>query len=688
MKKWLKEERASMTVYVVVTIFSFMIILTSIFLASSAVRKSQLQTIPKIKEAYGKNLNNIQEIYDEREEEEGYIQDGLVLYLDGINNTGNGHSNTTTTWKDLSGNGNDATLYNMTNSTISGWQEDGLRFDGVDDFATVDITSTPDVTIEVIVKMNKQVSTDFYGIAGWQHWNADIPRIGIFRNGENLQFYSTNAEESAGTSKKYNISDYDSIYYATLVSSASNKKFVNFINGIKVGNFSNVNVATLETQHLFGIGDYANGSHQYEGVRSLNGTIYSVRVYNRALTDAEIKHNQRIDKKRYNNANETEYITEGLITHYDAINNTGNGHSDTTTTWKYLSGNGNDGTLYNIGNSSTSGWQQDGLRLDGIDDYVSLDPAKLTNLQQGTVIVDFELYDWNPAQQYDTVFFKGSQASWIYNHIQISENYYSAANVNTTISNNTSSTGDSLLIPVSLNAYKQIALRWDGTQISNFNNGILAQSIASTLYPADNSTVCYLGRGYNEDRFCNCKIKSLKIYNRALTDEEIAYNYRIDKERYNSVNETDYVAEGLIAHYDVINNTGNGYSNTTNTWKDLSSSGNDVTLIGFDSTSGWKENYIKFDGVDDYALSNNNLGLSGDTALTMCAVAEWDTDNWIFNYPSYMGNTSYSSYAGLSMTMYGGRPALDFWNYRYIANTPLSTKTIYQICLTKEPRSY
>ena len=201
MKKWLKEERASMTVYVVVTIFSFMIILTSIFLASSAVRKSQLQTIPKIKEAYGKNLNNIQEIYDEREEEEGYIQDGLVLYLDGINNTGNGHSNTTTTWKDLSGNGNDATLYNMTNSTISGWQEDGLRFDGVDDFATVDITSTPDVTIEVIVKMNKQVSTDFYGIAGWQHWNADIPRIGIFRNGENLQFYSTNAEESAGTSK-------------------------------------------------------------------------------------------------------------------------------------------------------------------------------------------------------------------------------------------------------------------------------------------------------------------------------------------------------------------------------------------------------------------------------------------------------------------------------------------------------
>lgn len=297
MKKWLKSENASMTVYVVVAIFSFMIILTSVFLAASAVRKNQLQTIPKIKEAYEKNLSNIQEIYDEREEQEGYIKDGLILHLDAINNTGSGHSNTTTTWKDLSG-------------------------------------------------------------------------------------------------------------------------------------------------------------------------------------------------------------------------------------------NGNDGTLYNIENSSTSGWQEDGLRLDGIDDYVSLDPAKLTNLQQGTVIVDFELYDWNPDQQYDTIFFKGNETNWVYNHIQISENLYSASNINTTISNNTQSTTASLLIPVSLNTYKQVALRWDGNQISNLDNGVLNQSITSALYPADDSTVCYLGRGYNEERYCNCKIKSLKIYNRALTDEEIAHNYRIDKTKY------------------------------------------------------------------------------------------------------------------------------------------------------------
>lgn len=174
------------------------------------------------------------------------------------------------------------------------------------------------------------------------------------------------------------------------------------------------------------------------------------------------------------------------------------------------------------------------------------------------------------------------------------------------------------------------------------------------------------------------KIK--EAYGKDLDNIQEIYDDREEQE--------EYIKNGLILHLDGINNTGNGHSNTTTTWKDLSGRGNDATLIGFDSTSGWKENYLKFDGKDDYVLSQKKLGISGDAALTMCAVAQWDTDNWLSNYPSYMGNTSYSSYSGLSMTLYGGRPALDFWNYRYISNNALSTKTIYQICLTKEPRSY
>ena len=41
-----------------------------------------------------------------------YVQDGLVVQFDGIENAGSGaaHDDAATTWKDLSGNGRDGTL--------------------------------------------------------------------------------------------------------------------------------------------------------------------------------------------------------------------------------------------------------------------------------------------------------------------------------------------------------------------------------------------------------------------------------------------------------------------------------------------------------------------------------------------------------------------------------------------------
>jgi len=52
MKNKLKEERASMAVYVTIVLLTFFLILTSIYFTSVSVRKSQLITLLKIKEAY------------------------------------------------------------------------------------------------------------------------------------------------------------------------------------------------------------------------------------------------------------------------------------------------------------------------------------------------------------------------------------------------------------------------------------------------------------------------------------------------------------------------------------------------------------------------------------------------------------------------------------------------------------
>ena len=42
---------------------------------------------------------------------------------------------------------------------------------------------------------------------------------------------------------------------------------------------------------------------------------------------------------------EPQYVTDGLVLHYDVINNTGVGHSSSTIKWKDLSGNENDGNV-------------------------------------------------------------------------------------------------------------------------------------------------------------------------------------------------------------------------------------------------------------------------------------------------------------------------------------------------------
>lgn len=64
----------------------------------------------------------------------------------------------------------------------------------------------------------------------------------------------------------------------------------------------------------------------------------------------------------------------------------------------------------------------------------------------------------------------------------------------------------------------------------------------------------------------------------------------------------DYTIDGVVAYYDAENNTGNGHSNITNIWKDLTGNKNDARLISFNEQSGWKEKAIQLDAEDNEIL--------------------------------------------------------------------------------------
>jgi hypothetical protein len=63
MKKKLIEEKASVSIYVFIVLFSFTIMLTSIYFSANSVRKTQLSTMMRIKQSYEIDNENIEKIY-------------------------------------------------------------------------------------------------------------------------------------------------------------------------------------------------------------------------------------------------------------------------------------------------------------------------------------------------------------------------------------------------------------------------------------------------------------------------------------------------------------------------------------------------------------------------------------------------------------------------------------------------
>lgn len=287
MKKWLKSENASMTVYVVVAIFSFMIILTSVFLAASAVRKNQLQTIPKIKEVYEKDLANIEQIYEDREaQEQQYVTEGLILHYDGINNTGNGHSTTTATWKDLSGNDNDGTLSKTPNTSNFSWQTNHI--------ALSNVGSSSGTYIDTPVNLNGQERTITYTIDAtnltgtiWGDTTSSSNTNGVFHY---YQFITNRGNSQVGQNKFEYTFSRSGIYQYTLTLSNTEMKF--YCNGNLI--YNTANTVGLKTSNDLRLLAAYNSSQN-----STNLKMYNFMVYNRALTESEVQTNFQVDQQRF-----------------------------------------------------------------------------------------------------------------------------------------------------------------------------------------------------------------------------------------------------------------------------------------------------------------------------------------------------------------------------------------------------
>jgi hypothetical protein len=163
---------------------------------------------------------------------------------------------------------------------------------------------------------------------------------------------------------------------------------------------------------------------------------------------------------------------------------------------------------------------------------------------------------------------------------------------------------------VSLNRWNNIVFTKNASDLRIYINGSLDNSTTLGVTPQSSNTLPLVIGGAANGRF-NGRISQVQIYDRALSAEDILYNYNVTRSRF------DVVKEGLVMHLDAGNSA--SYPGNGTAWTDLTGSGNNGTLTNgptFDSSNGGS---LVFDGSNDYVLCPKINALANTSQFTLCA---------------------------------------------------------------------
>lgn len=143
------------------------------------------------------------------------------------------------------------------------------------------------------------------------------------------------------------------------------------------------------------------------------------------------------------------------------------------------------------------------------------------------------------------------------------------------------------------------------------------------------------------------------------------------------------VETDLVFHVDAGNSS--SYSGAGTTWTDLSTSGNDGTLVNGPTYGSGNQGFIEFDGIDDYVnLSSDVLNPNSD----------WSIYSWVNVDSASESNTivaKASASGALQVRVYNGSvEVLDSFKVSVGTFTGFtaSVSTWYNICVTRSSNTY
>src|SRR3989344_2227598 len=302
-----------------------------------------------------------------------------------------------------------------------------------------------------------------------------------------------------------------------------------YFNGVGANSYSTAN----------GVGDRVDDNAQNliighnEALTSnggFNGLIDEVRVYNRALSAAEIQALYKSGAAKIN-ASQNSKLTNGLVGMWSF-----NGPDLTTTTAYDRSGQGNNGTLTN-GPVPAAGTIGQALNFDGVNDYINVGSgSSLDNL--GPMTASAWIYAKSSGEGgltgriFDKCMTGGSNNCWIFYQTTGGVGGLTFYVDGSTILRRISSNG-----VIQYNKWHHVLVTWDGVITTAASVHIYVDGNEVTYTTTTNGASrtsdaiesLIIGNTIDSNRTWDGLIDEVRIYNRALTPDEIKRLYNMGR---------------------------------------------------------------------------------------------------------------------------------------------------------------
>ena len=380
-------------------------------------------------------------------------------------------------------------------NTIPGTLRFNLRYNDDLVFDSNVVLPYNDFTVSWWMKRNDKVYENIF----CRGRNAANGRISINTDGRiRFESYTNNVFQPIMTT---GVDDLNWHYY-TLVSSADN--FQLYVDGVNTYSFGSANTDTVDQIYRYiGVQNYQMPSTYGIG---LNAILDEVKIYNQALSADEITQLYN-DKPKL----KVSSLQKGLVGHWaldsDGYNSNTERITDKTPYENHGTNNGTILTTDRMGQSNRA------LEFDGVDDYVALGTNLINFTEPFTVSL------WLKATGSGT----SGQNVFEVSHtrgIRIQYDQISTGRIEVFLGDGTS---DNRIesTDITPNIWGFVTVVYDGTTSYLYMDGDQKDSEAVNISDSDN--LYYLGRysGYSGVEDFNGSISDVRIYNRALSADEI-----------------------------------------------------------------------------------------------------------------------------------------------------------------------